>query len=138
MAFTPKRLPTALCMAALVFVSFGTVTALWDNPFFGRMEPVQGFELPALALLSLLSGLYVLVKREACSTTGATGAGVLGFIGVACPTCNKILMLMFGGEALLAYFEPIRGYVMLASIAAMAWLVWREWVLGRQLSTAAP
>lgn len=130
----PKRLLAGLGVAALVFIGFGTVTALWDNPFFIRMEPVQGFEVPALVILAALTGLYVAVRRAACSTNGATGAGVLGFLGVACPTCNKILLLLFGGEALLAYFEPVRGYVMLASIALMAWLTWREWVLSRQIN----
>ena len=135
--FPLQRVLTGLGMAALVFVSFGTITALWNNPFFMRMEPVQGFEVPALAVLAALTGLYVMIRRAACSTTGATGAGVLGFFGVACPTCNKILLLLLGGEAALTYIEPIRGYIMLASIALMAWLTWREWVLSKQQESTA-
>ena len=128
---TRNRVFAGLAVAAAAFAALGTVSALWDNPFFIRMEPAQGFEIPLLAVLAVLSGAYVTVRRAACSSTKATGVGVLGFIGIACPVCNKILLLIFGGELLMTYFEPVRLYVTLLSVVLMAWLVWREVRIGR-------
>lgn len=123
---TRNRILAGLAVATLAFGALGTVSALWSNPLFFRMTPVQGFEIPLLAVLALLSGTFVTVRRPVCAAKKATGAGILGFIGVACPVCNKILLFIFGGELLMTYFEPVRIYVTLASIALMAWLVWRE------------
>ncbi len=126
-----RRIAAGLATAPLAFGALGTVSALWENPLFVRMEPAQGFEIPLLGVLAALTGAYVAVRRPACSANKATAVGVLGFIGIACPVCNKILLLIFGGELLMTYFEPVRIYVTLLSIALMAWLVWREVKLAR-------
>jgi hypothetical protein len=43
--------------------------------------------------------------------------------------CNKILLLLFGGELLLTYYEPVRIYVAAAGVLIAAVAVGREWVL---------
>jgi hypothetical protein len=100
-----------LAVALASFVALGTVAALWDNPFFVRMTPVSGFETGLLGMMSVLVGAYTAIRRPLCSVRGVSAGGVLGFIGIACPVCNKILLLLFGGELLLTYFEPVRVYV---------------------------
>ena len=125
-----NRIFAGLGVTVIMFAVLGTVSAVWANQFFVRMTPVQGFEIPMLALLAALSGAFVALRRPACAAKRATGAGILGFLGIACPVCNKILLLIFGAEILMAYFEPVRIYVTLISIAFMAWLVWREIRLG--------
>ncbi len=111
------------------FILLGSVAALWENPFFIRMTPVSGFEIAALLALSLLLGVYVAIRRPFCSIKTVGAGGVLGFLGIACPVCNQILMLLFGGELLLTYFEPIRIYVAAAGVLIAALAVAREWVL---------
>ena len=113
-------------VAAAMFAVLGTVAALWQNPLFQRMTPVQGPEIALLGIMSLLFGVYVLVRRSSCSWKKPRVSGALGFIGVACPVCNKILLLIFGGELLMAYFEPVRLYVTVAGVLFMLWLVWKE------------
>jgi hypothetical protein len=113
-------------VALLVFGVVGTVSALWANPFFMRMTPVGALELALLGALSLLSGLYVAIRRVACADYSAGWGGVLGFLGVACPVCNKLLMLLLGADLLLTYFEPIRLYVAAAGIALLAVALLRE------------
>jgi hypothetical protein len=54
-------------VAGLSFVLLGTVSALWENPLFIRMTPVSGFETAFLAALSVLLGVYVAIRRPACS-----------------------------------------------------------------------
>ncbi len=100
-----------LAVALASFAALGTVAALWENPLFVRMTPAGDLEIVLLGALSLLLGVYVGIRRPFCSVKTVTAGGVLGFVGVACPVCNKILLLLFGGELLLTYFEPVRIYV---------------------------
>ena len=51
------------------------------------------------------------------------------FLGIACPTCNKVLMLVFGGPALLAWFDPLRPWLATAGLFIMgiaALTTWRR------------
>lgn len=125
------RAAKGVAVALVTFVALGTVSALWENPFFIRMTPAGGWEIALLAVLSLLLGLYAAVRRPACSIGTAGAGGLLGFLGVACPICNKILLLLFGGELLLTYYEPLRLYVAAAGIALAALALRREWRLAR-------
>jgi hypothetical protein len=121
----------------VMFAVIGTVSALWRNPFFMRMTPVGGWEVALLAALSVLAGLYVALRRPACTNYSATWGGVLGFLGVACPVCNKLLLLLFGAEALLAYFEPVRLYVAGAGAAILAFALVHELRRARQSPSPA-
>ncbi len=103
-----SRILKGLAAALGSFVALGTVAALWDNPLFVRMTPAGDLEIVLLGLLSVLLGLYVAIRRPFCSAKTAGAGGVLGFIGVACPVCNKVLLLLFGGDLLLTYFEPMQ------------------------------
>jgi len=109
----------AATAAVASFVAVGTVTAVWANPFFVRMTPIGNWELTSLVLLSALTGIFVLVKRPSCRARKAGLGGILSFVGIACPTCNKILMLIFGGQALLTWFDPIRPFVTAAGIIVL-------------------
>ena len=115
-----------LLIAAGTFVLFGTVTALWQNPFFTRMTPVSGYEYWLLTAESLLIGAYMAIKRPKHAGTCSTVGGVLGFLGIACPVCNKLLLLLFGSTLLLTYFEPIRLYVGILGIVLLAVAVYRK------------
>lgn len=122
-----RRLLAGIAVAAAAFAALGTVAALWENPFFIRMSPAGGWEIGLLALLSLLSGLYVAIRRPFCSNKTAGVGGVLGFLGIACPVCNKILLLAFGSDLLLTYYEPVRIYVAVVGVLIAAWAVLHEW-----------
>ena len=124
-----SRILKGLAAALGSFVALGTVAALWENPLFIRMTPAGDIEVVLLGLLSVLLGTYVAIRRPFCSAKTAGVGGVLGFIGVACPVCNKVLLLLFGGDLLLTYFEPVRVYVAAAGVLAVAAAAAREWVL---------
>ncbi len=124
---TSGRVFKGMIVAAATFGVLGTVSALWDNPFFIRMTPAGNGEIWILLLLSSLIGVFIAIRRPACSGKTAGVGGVLGFLGIACPVCNKILLFVFGGDLLLTYFEPIRIYVAGLGVLIAGWAVLREW-----------
>jgi len=135
---TPKRIAAGVGVALLSFILLGTVAALWDNPFFVRMTPAGGWEIVMLGAMSAISGVYVAIRRPFCSVRGAGAGGILAFLGVACPVCNKILLLIFGGELLMTYFEPVRIYVAAAGALLIGWFTLREYILIRRQAAARP
>jgi len=125
-ALTLREVAASVCFAAIGFVLVGTVTALWSNPWFVRMTPAAGFEVALLAAQSLLGGLYFGIRAPSCGIKSASSGGILGFLGVACPVCNKVLLAIFGTGFLLTYFEPIRLYVGLIGTGILVFALCRK------------
>lgn len=124
-----REVVLSLVFAVVGFVAIGTLTALWQNTLFTRMTPTAGYEYALLAAQSLLGGLYFGVRTPACALKTAGSGGILGFLGVACPVCNKLLLAVFGSGLLLSYFEPVRLYVGLLGTVILFWAVSRKLVL---------
>ncbi|QIG49020.1 hypothetical protein G5V57_15610 [Nordella sp. HKS 07] len=64
-----------MAVSLVAFGMLGTVAALWENPLFIRMTPVGGWEIGLLGMLSLLLGVYTVVRRPACSLRAAGVGG---------------------------------------------------------------
>lgn len=115
-----KDLVRGIGIAAGMFAGLGTVAALWANPFFMRMTPAGGFEIALLLALSVLAGLYAGLPRTGCGKRTAATGGVIGFLGIACPVCNKVLVMLFGSSLLLQYYEPARLYLAIGGVLLLA------------------
>ena len=103
-----------------------------ENPFFLRMTPAGTIEVALLAGQCLFIGLYFTLPQSVCIGRSVSTGSVLTFLGVACPVCNKILLVIFGSERLLVYFEPIRVYVAAAGFlitGAALWLKFQHLIL---------
>jgi hypothetical protein len=120
------ELAVGLIVSAAAFGMLGTLAALWPNPLFIRMTPTSGFEITLLAVQSILLGAYLGIRRATCAVPKATLGSVLGFLGIACPVCNKILLFVFGSGFLLTYFEPIRLYVAVAGVLLTLLALWQK------------
>ena len=120
-------------LAGLVAFGFaGTVVALWSNPLFVRMTPSGSAELVLLTLGAGMIGLFTAIHRPACSIRRTGFGGVLGFLGIACPVCNKLLVLLLGAPFLMSYYEPVRLYVAAAGVLLLTTAVVREIVQVRR------
>ena len=125
--FDPHKIGDGIIVAGFSFAAIGTVTTVWANPLFTRMTSVGIWEIPSLVLVAVLTGIFAAVRRPACATGRAGLGGLTSFLGIACPTCNKILMLIFGGEALLRWFDPVRPLVTLLGIGLLCMAIRNEW-----------
>lgn len=110
--------------AIAMFVVLGTMAALWKNPLFMRMTPAGGFEISLLLLQSVLAGVFLGLPQSPCGKRTAGAGAIIGFLGIACPVCNKILVLLIGSALLLEYFEPVRLYVALVGAGLLGLAVW--------------
>lgn len=119
-----KHVVRGAAVAVAMFAGLGTVAALWENPFFARMTPAGGFEIALLLLQSTLAGIYVGLPQRRCGARTAGAGAVIGFLGIACPVCNKLLVLLIGSTLLLEYFEPVRLYVALGGAVLLAAAIW--------------
>ena len=112
-----------IAVSVAVFVFFGTVTGLIPNPLYVRMVPSTGVDYVFLVLTSVLAGVYVTSRASACDGVGtdrwAFGGLAGGYIAVACPVCNVILVSAFGSSALVTYFDPYRPLIGAVSVAVL-------------------
>ena len=133
-----RRLSEGLIVGAASFAILGTVAALWDNPIFVRMTPSGPVETALLAALAALAGIYAAVRRPFCAVGGAGAGGIAGFLGIACPVCNKLLLAIFGWDLLLTYYEPVRLYVAVLGVVVLAAAVAHELRQLARATTEAP
>ena len=110
-----------------LFAVLGTVTAVWANPLFVRMTPIGLWEFGATVLTAVFAGVTTALWVPRCRLRTSGTGGLASFLGIACPTCNKVLMLIFGGPALLAWFDPIRPWLAAAGVIVMALAALRTW-----------
>ena len=133
-----KQVLIGVGVATVSFIVLGTVSALWDNPLFVRMTPTGSFEVPLLALQSLLLGIFFGIPLSACASKLSGTGSAINFVGIACPICNKILLLIFGTEALLMYLEPARLYLAVLGVILTGAAVLFRWRMWSMTMNAAP
>lgn len=124
------RVVVAVGAALATFLIIGVPTDIIPNPMFGRDVPVRPWELPVLAATAVLTGLYFGLQRPGSAKSGpAIGGAGLAMFAVACPVCNKIVLLALGTSGALAFWQPLQpflaGISLAALIVAVAW-AWRR------------
>ena len=121
--WSPVRWGTALAGTALTAALIGIPTAVVPTPFFSRMTPVLWWNYPTLALTALLAGIvlgtYVRAPVAGTARLGTLG-GLLSFLAVGCPVCNKLVLVALGTSGALTLWAPVQPFVALASVALLA------------------
>jgi len=131
--YLPSALLYGALGAAFAALTIGIPTDVIPNPFFGRMTPVRTQDYLFLVVTALLAGIlaasYALPQTRACSIQQgrATVGGLLSFLAIGCPTCNKIIVLLLGTSGAISIFEPLQPLLALASFALLLLAIWIRW-----------
>lgn len=105
------------------FLAVGIPTAVIPNQWFHRMTPTRPQDyifLAATALIATAIGATY-ASPSACQRQERrlTAGGVLSFLAVGCPICNKVVVLLLGVSGALNYFAPIQPVLGLASVTLL-------------------
>lgn len=123
----------AAAAATLAALLIGIPTAVIPNGFFTRMTPTRPLDYLFLAVTVLLVGLIAATyavpsSRLALPAAGGEGrvtaGGLLTFLAVGCPVCNKLVVLALGFSGALNYFAPLQPFLGLVSVALLAYTAW--------------
>jgi hypothetical protein len=123
----------ALLGAAFTLLVIGVPTDIIANRWFTRMTPVRAQDVVFLTLTVVLAGVlaasYALPHSRVCALQEGktTAGGLLSFLAVGCPTCNKIIVLLLGTSGALNIFQPIQPLLGLASLALLSVAIWARW-----------
>ncbi|WP_406386086.1 hypothetical protein [Streptomyces sp. NBC_01618] len=129
-AWGPRQWATAGAGALTTAVLVGVPTDVVPSPLFSRSVPVQWWNYPALAVTAALAGLVLSTYVRPPAPTGTKEpsrdsrlgwlGGLLSFLAVGCPVCNKLVLLLLGASGALSYWAPLQPLVALASAALLA------------------
>lgn len=105
-------------------------TAVIPTPIFGREVGVTWWSYPVVVASAVLGGLlaatYIADPPERADTgesrssrLGLAG-GVVAFLAVGCPVCNKLVLLTLGASGAMSWFAPIQPLLAIASVVLLA------------------
>jgi hypothetical protein len=127
--WSPRRWTGAACAAVGTALLVGLPTAVVPSPLFSRAVPVQWWSYPTLALTAVLGGIVLATYMrdpeapaagpDAGRRLGSVG-GVLSFVAVGCPVCNKLVLLLLGTSGALSYWAPLQPFVAVASVLLLS------------------
>ncbi len=107
-------------MGLAVLLLVGIPSGVIPNQFFVRPLDARPMDFLFLGIITVmaiaLGATYGVPTVCPPQDTKAIGSGLLLFIGVGCPVCNKVALALAGASGALTYFEPIQPLFSLASI----------------------
>lgn len=126
LAWPARRWGAALCAALAAAVMVGVPTDLLDTPLFSRSVPPTWWTWPVLLTNSLLMGLLVAtyVRAPAAGDRMDRRAGIGGlltFLAVGCPVCNKVVLVALGASGAMTWFAPVQPVLSVAAIGLLLW-----------------
>jgi hypothetical protein len=133
--------------ALLTGVLIGVPTDVFANPWFTRVVAVRPLDYVIWALTSLLTGALVATYLLPAASSGPRsgragfGAGLLGWLAIGCPVCNKVIVLLLGSSGALTYFaplQPVLGALAVTLSATALAIRLRSFVTGCRLPAATP
>lgn len=110
-------------VAALAAI--GIPTRLIANDWFIRMTPTrtQDYVIWAISapLIGLLTGSLALGRASQAGEGKLLSGGMLSYLAVGCPVCNKFIVFLIGTSGALTFYAPLQLYLGLGSILLLAW-----------------
>ncbi|MDO5729622.1 MAG: hypothetical protein Q4P71_08375 [Actinomycetaceae bacterium] len=122
-----KKLLVATAWAIAVLLFLGLPTDVIPNPIFGREVPIRWWEYPVIGLTTALTFAWFAVQAppmEFQKNGRLVGGVTLALFAVACPVCNKIVLLLLGTAGALGIWAPLQPYIAVLSVVALALALW--------------
>ncbi len=134
-----RILPLYGLLAALgTLLLIGIPSDIIPTPLFGREVPVRWWEYPVLGATALLTGAWFSIGRTEDATcavpeerpaergTLMSVSVFVAWFSVACPVCNKIVLLILGTSGAMGIWAPAQPYLAVISLVALtAAVVWK-------------
>jgi hypothetical protein len=134
-AWPALRWFVAALVAVVVAAVTGIPTDLVPTSLYRRMTPIPWWSWPLWAATALLAGLlaasYLRDRAGGLRAGSSLSGGVMSFLAVGCPICNKLVVAALGVSGALTYFAPVQPLLGLAGVAALVY------ALQRRLATSA-
>lgn len=122
--FGPRGWAVALAAGLGAALLTGIPTVLIDNPVFGREIPPRPADYVIWIISSILTGLiagtYAGSSPEGAERRTLAG-GLLTYLAVGCPVCNKLVVLLLGTSGALSFFQPVQLYIGVAALLLLGW-----------------
>ena len=101
--------------ALAVALVTGIPTDIVNTSLFTRMTPIYPDQLFFWVTTSVLSGLllasYFLAVPGRSGAASGVGGGLLGFLAVGCPVCNKLIVGILGVAGAMEFFAPAQPFL---------------------------
>ena len=164
LAWPARRFAVALLAAGATVLVIGVPTAMIPNPVFGREIAPTSWAWPSLIATAVLSGLLIATYVRIPGTDDGAGSGdgeggetvaggeagdaadrpsragmvggVLAYLAVGCPVCNKLALIALGYTGALTWFAPVQPWLAAGGIALLAVALLRR--LANEGSCALP
>lgn len=115
MVFTPRLVLIAISAALVVAAISAIPTAIIANPWFTRMTPVYVDQYVYWIGTSILGGMllatYMTGSKSIAGGAGGAGGGLLGYLAIGCPVCNKLIVALLGVSGAMDYFAPAQPFL---------------------------
>jgi len=125
-AWPLRRWVIAALVTVAIAVVMGVPTDVVPNPLYRRMTPVVWWNYPIWGLSAVLVGLIAATHVRTADRlarragSGTLGGGLISFLAVGCPICNKLVVAALGVSGALAYFGPVQPFLGVAGLALLA------------------
>ncbi|MBU4336218.1 MAG: hypothetical protein KJ548_06565 [Actinobacteria bacterium] len=146
-AWPARRHLVTVGAALLTVLVVAIPTAMIPTPVFGREVGVTVWAWPVLLVTAVLSGVLsasylggpatvtpqdtglavapVVADDERPGRFGAAG-GLLTFLAVGCPVCNKLALVALGYAGAIQWFAPVQPWLGAAGIALLLYALVRR------------
>lgn len=117
-------LGAAAALATALFI--GLPSCIIPNPIFGREVPVRAWEYPVFFATVALTFAWFAVQapRRVADDRRLAGGLVMALFAVACPVCNKIVLLLLGASGAMGIWAPLQPWIAAMSLIALALALW--------------
>jgi len=117
-----RRWLVGLGASLAVALLLGVPTDLVPTPLFQRMSPIAWWDYPIWAASSAVAGLVLATyvgEGRAAEGGKLSAGGLLSYLAVGCPTCNKLAVLALGTGGASSYFAPVQPFLGLLGLGLL-------------------